>query len=378
MTKKSNISTKNSCFLIFGKRKVIIWSILLFSFCFILVAGDKKSAKASSAMISITTQNPKVQVGEEVYVIITIRSTDSIQGVEGYFSYDNRYLRYEKGGGFVHGNDDAFRVLDVERGIGATKVKYSVKFTARKAGSSTIQLKKPYAVIAADDTGSKMSVSYTPLNLLVEEKSQTENSEKKQQAESPEEKSQAENTEEKSKEKTQTASDETQSKSQKKKTDISKEEEGQTEKDSSSIGDAKISAVVSGGRICLQSSQEVVAVAAGEDTVIPEGFEPAQVEIGGQSVLAYALKANPDSGYVLIYGKDQKIFYLYDKMDNALYPYDKVKSWYQGLNDAELQELENAERKVKSYQYMLGIMATFCGLMVLLVVAFWMRSKKYS
>lgn len=302
MTKRSNITAKNSYFPIFGKRKVIIWSILLFSFCFILVAGDKKSAKASSAMISITTQNPKVQVGDAVYILITIRSTDSVQGVEGYFTYDNRYLCFEKGGGFVHGNDDAFRILDVERGIGATKVKYSVKFTARKAGSSTIQLKKPYAVIAADDTGSKMSVSYTPLNLLVEEKTQvespkeklqTENSEKKQQAESPEEKPQAENTKEKSKEKTQTASETKQSKSGEKETDTSKEEEGKTEKDGVSMEDAK------------------------EDTV-------------------------------------------------------------QETNDAEVQELENAKRKVKSYQYMLGIMATFCGLMVLLVIAFWMRSKKYS
>lgn len=300
MTKRSNISTKNSCFPTFGKRKVIIWSILLFSFCFILGAGDKKSVKASSAMISITTQNPKVQVGDEVYVIITIRSTDSIQGVEGYFTYDNRYLCFEKGGGFVHGNDDAFRILDVERGIGATKVKYSVKFTARKAGSSTIQLKKPYAVIASDDTGSKMSVSYTPLNLLVEEKtqveslkekSQTENSEKKQQKEESKENPQAKSTEKNSKEKSQTASNTKNSKSGEKETGTSKEEEGKTKKDGSSMGDEKVSAV-------------------------------------------------------------------------------------QGLNDAELQELENAERKVKSYQYMLGIMATFCGLMVLLVIAFWMRSKK--
>lgn len=301
MTKRSNIITKNSCFPIFGKRKVIIWSILLFSFWFILVAGDKKTVKASSAMISITTQNPKVQVGDEVYVIITIRSADSIQGVEGYFTYDNRYLRYEKGGGFVHGNDDAFRILDVERGIGATKVKYSVKFTARKEGSSTIQLKKPYAVIAADDTGSKMSVSYTPLNLLVEEKtqvespkekSQTENSEKKQQKEESKEKPQAKTTEKNSKEKSQTASNSKKSKSGKKETDTSGEEEGKTEKDEDSMEDAEEGSV-------------------------------------------------------------------------------------QETNDAELQELENAKRKVKSYQYMLGIMATFCGLMVLLVIAFWMRSKKY-
>ena len=56
---------------------------------------------------------------------------------------------------------------------------------------------------------------------------------------------------------------------------------------------------------------------------------------------------------------------------------DAEEGSVQETNDAELQELENAKRKVKSYQYMLGIMATFCGLMVLLVIAFWMRSKKY-
>lgn len=141
--------------------------MLLFLLCAAACLAGGSSAEASSATISLETKNNKVAEGEALYVIITVRSTKAIKGFEGYFSYDNRYLRFESGGGVVHGNDDAFRILDMERSASATKLKYSVKFTARKAGATSIALKKPYNVLEDDGNNTKMSVSYNALNMLI-------------------------------------------------------------------------------------------------------------------------------------------------------------------------------------------------------------------
>lgn len=149
------------------KKKRRFLEILLFFmvFCGIFVGSCK--AEAASAAISIETKNNKVEVGDTVYVIITVRSSDAIKGFEGYFDYDHRYLRFESGGGVVHGNDDAFRILDVERAASATRIRYSVKFTARKAGGTSISLRKPYNVLEDDGNNTKMSVSYSALNMMI-------------------------------------------------------------------------------------------------------------------------------------------------------------------------------------------------------------------
>ena len=67
----------------------------------------------------------------------------------------------------VHGNDDKFLVDDINRTGSATKLKYSIKFKARKKGSTTIALQKPYKVCADDSSSGEMSVSYNALNIAV-------------------------------------------------------------------------------------------------------------------------------------------------------------------------------------------------------------------
>lgn len=161
MKQKSSITEKSQK--VAGK----IWKgggffwILLLLFCLFGGMAGKQSVQAASASVSVETKNDTVEVGDTVYVVVTVRSPKVIKGFEGYFSYDNRYLRFESGGSVVHGNDDAFRILDMERAAGSTKLKYSVKFTARKAGGSFISLKKPYNVLEDDGNNTRMSVSYS-------------------------------------------------------------------------------------------------------------------------------------------------------------------------------------------------------------------------
>lgn len=150
----------------YGKRQ-LLFGVLLF-FCMTLIVLCKSTdASAASATISIETKNKQVVKGDTVYIVITVKSSEAIKAFTGYFSYDNRYLQYVTGGNVVHGNDDKFLVDDINRTSSAQKIKYSIKFLARKKGSTTIALQQPYTVTADDSSSSKMSVSYNSLNVSV-------------------------------------------------------------------------------------------------------------------------------------------------------------------------------------------------------------------
>ncbi|MCH5268063.1 MAG: hypothetical protein J1E62_06940 [Lachnospiraceae bacterium] len=144
-------------------------SLLLFLLASLFVS---RQASAAGASISVSTKQQSVQRGDTVYVVITVKSSTPMSGFEGYFSYDNKVLQFLTGGSIVHGNDDEFQISDIEREGTSTTLKYSVKFRARKEGSSTITLKKPYNVYGGS-ISEKMSVSYDALTVVVKKKGST-------------------------------------------------------------------------------------------------------------------------------------------------------------------------------------------------------------
>ena len=136
-------------------------------FVFVLLWSIKSyNASASSAEVSIQSSEKQVVKGDIVYVIITVNSSDTMSGFEGYFTYDSRVLQYITGGSVANGNDDKFQISDTGRESGVNTLKYSVKFVARKTGSTSIELKQPCAVYSSEDS-SKMSVSSDTLNIMV-------------------------------------------------------------------------------------------------------------------------------------------------------------------------------------------------------------------
>ena len=136
-------------------------------FVFVLLWSIKSyNASASSAEVSIQSSEKQVVKGDIVYVIITVNSSDTMSGFEGYFTYDSRVLQYITGGSVANGNDDKFQISDTGRESGVNTLKYSVKFVARKIGSTSIELKQPCAVYSSEDS-SKMSVSSDTLNIMV-------------------------------------------------------------------------------------------------------------------------------------------------------------------------------------------------------------------
>lgn len=146
------------------KSSLILFGTLLL-LCFLPGRGLGGSrAEAAGANVTIQTKNHTVTEGDTFYVLITVESTEVIDSFDSYFSYNNRYLRFETGGSVTHGNDDRFRIEDTDREEGAKRIKYAVKFHARKKGNCTITLKKPYKILSGD---SLMSVSYNSLNIVV-------------------------------------------------------------------------------------------------------------------------------------------------------------------------------------------------------------------
>lgn len=164
------ISKNNADIAVRGRTGRLFLGLLSVFFCLFLLGVPVKRTKAAGASVSISTRNTDPVVGEEVYVIITVRSSELIQGFKAYFSYDNRVLQFVTGGSVVHGNDDEFQIDDTDRTASATKITYSVRFIARGKGSTSISLKKGFEVTADNDASSKLSVSYTPLIVVVKNK----------------------------------------------------------------------------------------------------------------------------------------------------------------------------------------------------------------
>ena len=140
--------------------------ILLLLIC---VCGWESHASADCADIKITTKQQVVSKEDTVYVMVTVTSTTAMSGFEGFFTYDNTVLQFQTGGSVVYGNDDAFQISDIDRSSTATKLKYSIKFKARKAGDTEIALTGPYHVFG-ESTSTKLSASYNSLVLVVKDR----------------------------------------------------------------------------------------------------------------------------------------------------------------------------------------------------------------
>ncbi|MDO4166159.1 MAG: hypothetical protein Q4D32_02010 [Eubacteriales bacterium] len=359
-------------------KRMIRWmlGILMLFMAGIIVTG--RPASAASANVSITTKNTTVTSGDVVYVVITVKSSQEISGFEGYFSYDNRVLQFQTGGSVVYGNDDEFRVEDVERESGSTSIKYSVKFLARHEGHTTITLKKPYNVFG-ESTSDKMSVSHNPLTIVVNRKGQetgsatpapSQTAQMQPSAAPPEQPKQA--------------SGVTPAPTGKKKKKKAKTTEPPAVKESPTV--AKSPQDVSADGVHAFSSQEGVIlqgamsirITSPEDDQIPQGFGKTVLKLDDQEITAYALESETEHTYVLVYGQseDTEGFYLYDKEQNLLMPYDKVRAWYRSNTEGIVSEKESqAVLTAKRLKYVVGILLAFSALMLLAVISIYMRYK---
>ena len=71
----------------FYLKKVLKYTCMLFTFV-LLWSIKSYNASASSAEVSIQSSEKQVVKGDIVYVIITVNSSDTMSGFEGYFTCD--------------------------------------------------------------------------------------------------------------------------------------------------------------------------------------------------------------------------------------------------------------------------------------------------
>lgn len=350
-----------------------IIAVMLFCACV-----SRREASAAGATISITSSNPTAVSGEVVYVVITVKSSSEISGFEAYFSYDNRVLQFQTGGSVVFGNDDEFRIEDVERDSSSKTIKYSVKFLARREGSTTITLKEPYNVFGAS-TSDKMSVSYNSLNIVVKRKAEAAPASAPTEAAAvklPENTDAAVGV-------TQPAETPAPTKKKKKKKKAKASQTPNPEATAEGLGrpkdlpEAGVHAVKNGENIFLYGSSSV-QITKPEKEQIPDGFGRTELVLDGQTITAYSLESQTDHSYVLVYGEteNKEGFFLYDKEQNILLPYDKVRAWYRSNAEGVVSEQESqAVLTAKRLKYVVGILIALVGLMLLAVISLFMKYK---
>lgn len=357
-------------------RRMILCMVGIIAVMFCCVCVNRREASAAGAAISITSANLTAVSGEVVYVVITVKSDSEISGFEAYFSYDNRVLQFQTGGSVVFGNDDEFRIEDVERDSSSKMIKYSVKFLARREGSTTITLKKPYNVFGAS-TSDKMSVSYNSLNIVVKRKAGAAPAVTETGAEKIPEPTNA------AIKPTQTAVTPTPAKKKKKKKKAKADQTPSPEATAENMGRPKdlpetgVHALKNGENIFLYGSSSL-QIQKPEKEQIPEGFGKTELELDGQTVSAYSLESQTDHSYVLVYGETENTegFFLYDKEQNILLPYDKVRAWYRSNAEGVVSEQESqAVLTAKRLKYVVGILIAFSGLMLLAVISLFMKYK---
>lgn len=347
--------------------KILISLGILFGLCGTLtcICGGR-NAQAAGARVSIASSAQKVQVGESVYVVITITSSDSLTGFEGFFSYDNKVLQFVTGGSVVHGNDDEFQISDINRAVGNTTLKYSIKFNARAQGVCNISLKKPYGIYGSS-TSDKLSASYDDTTIHVVTAGTKTSTPKK--------------TKKPNKDHTTSPKPE----------ETPEREENTTPKPHKSEGKGKnkknkptATPIPQGVHVLKDGEQKVlsygdkVVILKAPEMDIPEGFEQTEIEIDGVVVSCYELKDKEKRDFVLIYGFNGKeeCFYLYDREQGDLLPYEKVKAWYRELHGGDIPREESvSEASSRRLKYIVGILVAFILLMIVVIKILKLKMK---
>lgn len=143
-------------------RRWVMIAFLVFAGCIC----RENTAQAAMAQISLQKSTDEIVKSDTFYVVITVAADEEITGFDGYFSYDQDIMQYITGGSVSSGNDDEIHVKDLDRETGTKKIKYSLQFKARKAGSCTVALKKCRKIQTADGNA-EMSIGSASLGIQV-------------------------------------------------------------------------------------------------------------------------------------------------------------------------------------------------------------------
>lgn len=136
--------------------------MLIFIFAF-LQGGER--TYASSANIELKNEG-RVVVGDKFEVTLEVDSDDSLSGLETYISYDEELAEFLSADDGIAGGKGLLRVNIKSVGDVKGKLKYKIKFLARKSGVFTMAFSDEIHLYAAD-TDDEISVASGDLEMRI-------------------------------------------------------------------------------------------------------------------------------------------------------------------------------------------------------------------
>lgn len=136
--------------------------MLIFIFAF-LQGGER--TYASSANVELKNEG-RVVVGDKFEVTLEVDSDDSLSGLETYISYDEELAEFLSADDGIAGGKGLLRVNIKGVGDVKGKLKYKIKFLARKSGVFTMAFSDEIHLYAAD-TDDEISVASGDLEMRI-------------------------------------------------------------------------------------------------------------------------------------------------------------------------------------------------------------------
>ena len=145
------------------RKNIILLLIFVFAFLF-----RSENAFASSASIELKSDGAVI-VGDKLDITMEIDSEETLSGIETYIFYDDDKVEFLSADDGIAGGKGVLRVniRDFEDLEG--KLKYKMKFLARKVGSFTISFSDEVHLYAAD-TDDEISVAAGDLEMRIKSK----------------------------------------------------------------------------------------------------------------------------------------------------------------------------------------------------------------
>ncbi|BCJ93457.1 hypothetical protein acsn021_10260 [Anaerocolumna cellulosilytica] len=402
--------------------------------CMIMVLIPVMGSQAASVTITLTTKNERLKVGEEIIVNLKLSSQEKVGDFQGYVTYNADILEFVSELDFIAGGEGLVKITDTNVAVGDSSRKYTLKFIAKKLGTSEIAL-KDLTDIFEFESGETMSVSSNQLTIQVEAKEAASNNaavkslkinpgklepefnkdeynyttkvdnNTKQlivSAETEDEKATVSITgNEALKEGNNTIKIVVKSEAGNEKVytitayreedfkengENTKEETQETEEESNdtksinemtaSIDSLKVYA--DDKETYIQNGFRYHIIEVAEDVTIPDGYERTTLQLNGIAVTVYTLKNNLESDFLLIYAENiegEKGFYQYDRKEETIQRFIKSKSNNTVVMDSDLIKSEEYKSRITTMGIVTAILGAGCMILSVALLRVYLGKK---
>jgi hypothetical protein len=387
--------------------------------CIIMMLIPVKGSQAASAAITFSTKNEKVKVGEEIIVNLKLSSEGKVGDFQGYVTYNADILEFVSESDFIAGGEGLVKITDTNVAVGDSNRKYTIKFVAKKLGTSEITL-KDLTDIFEFESGEAMSLSSNRLTIQVEAKTaasknaalksikinpgklepefnkdeydyttKVDNNTKQLIVSSAAEDEKATVSitgNEELKEGNNTIKITVKSEAGNEKVytitafrEEEIEENGENTKGETSVTDEEIdstennnemTAPIDSLKVYIENKETYIQngfryhiIDATDDVTIPEGYERTTLQLNDIAVTVYTPKNNLESDFLLIYAennKGEKGFYQYDRKEETVQRFIKSKSNNTVVMDSDLIKSEEYKSRITTLGIVTAILGAGC------------------